>query len=80
MRIGGVRIDQPDWFADAACRGQGPAPFFPEQGQESATARQRCEHCPVVEPCLTYAIADPNLLGIWGGTNEYQRDEIRSKQ
>lgn len=79
MRIGAVRIDQPAWFDDAACRGSGPAPFFPEQGQPSTKARAACDRCPIVEPCLAYAIADPTLQGIWGGTNEYQRDEIRSK-
>lgn len=80
MRIGGVRIDQPEWFTDGACRNLGPAAFFPEPGQPSTTARRACDRCAVVEQCLAYAIADPNLLGIWGGTNETQRDQIRSKQ
>lgn len=70
--------ERPDWFAQAECRGTGPRKFFPE-GHESA-AHAICQRCPVRVACLDYALDDPTLVGIWGGTNETQRDHLRSKK
>jgi len=75
-----IRIERPDWFVDAACRGDGPSAWFPARGATTQPARLRCADCPVVRACLEYALDDDTLLGIWGGTSEQQRDQIRRRR
>ncbi len=36
-----------------------------------------CFECPYQRRCLEYALKNPELIGIWGGTTEYQRRRIR---
>lgn len=43
-------------------------------------AKAICAKCPYRMQCLEYAINDPSLLGIWGGTTERQRRTIRSEK
>lgn len=67
------------WRSQAACLRLGAAnsEFFPSRGQSGQGTQTRwCDVCPVVEPCLEWAI-DHRVPGVWGGTNEQQRDEIR---
>lgn len=62
------------WSDEAACLGLDPALFHPEKGDEGgiAAARDVCCSCPVIRPCLQYALA--NLEdGVWGGSVERQR-------
>lgn len=40
-------------------------------------ARRLCTGCPVGNACLTYALADPSLEGVWGGTTWEERRQIR---
>ncbi len=47
---------RPAWQARAACRGAGPAAFFPYGGEPTDEARELCGQCPVREPCLAYAM------------------------
>lgn len=57
-------------------------PWFPERGQPVAPVAPGvaiCDTCPVIDDCLTYALADPTLVGTWDGTTETQRIQIRSK-
>ena len=79
MRI--IRIEGPGWFARAACRGQDPAVWVPDPEAKRSTQRQRtiCAGCPVITECLAYATADESLVGIWGGTSEEQRDQLRRR-
>jgi WhiB family redox-sensing transcriptional regulator len=75
-----IRISRPDWFADALCLGTGPSTFFPDQGRNTLAARNTCARCPVVQQCLEHAIDDPSLMGVWGGTTENERDQIRRRR
>lgn len=71
------------WRALARCSGL-TASFFPDP-RTAPTIRQRtaeeakalCERCPVVEPCLDYALANRIEDGVWGGLNEKERAKMR---
>lgn len=67
------------WQEFARCRGEGPQKFFPTTGEDTSEALAMCEECPVRQPCyeLGDAIGAP---GIWGGTTERQRRQIRSRR
>jgi WhiB family redox-sensing transcriptional regulator len=62
----------------AACRGEEPAVFFPVRGGTSTKARAICAVCPVREECLEYALADPEITGVWGMTSEGERRKLRA--
>ena len=64
-------------MAFAACREVPTVLFFIERGGSSAPARAICAACVVRSHCLDYAMADHDLMGIWGGTNERERDRMR---
>lgn len=40
-------------------------------------AKSICGRCPAQTACLTYALADRDLVGVWGGTTEKDRDKLR---
>lgn len=69
-----------EWMAHAACKGSGPEPFFPD-GTEGVPAEvlRLCSGCPVRDECLNYALADPELHGIWAGTSQRQRGRMRKR-
>lgn len=82
-----------DWRAASLCRTAVPiaAPWgpvlvkipadlwHPDQGdsRSAATARRICRSCPVQADCLAYALVHNEPLGIWGGTTERQRRDIK---
>jgi hypothetical protein len=68
---------RPPWMASAVCRGQVTDIWFPSKGQEQEPAKALCEVCPVRQPCLDYALASPDLKGIWGGAGERERVRMR---
>lgn len=68
----------PDFYADALCAQTDPAIFFPDRGGSNQDAKKVCASCPVRTECLTYALADPTLTGVWGGTTTQQRGRIRA--
>ncbi len=80
------------WRDRAACRGANPEIFFlgygPGRGHGrlsktgKARALELCAGCPVVAECLEYALSMPATgdFGIWGGTTEDQRTELRRKR
>jgi WhiB family redox-sensing transcriptional regulator len=70
------------------CASSWPDAFFtddPPEGNNSKRgtysmereAKQTCMECPYRARCLQYALKNPDLVGIWGGTTEYQRKAIR---
>jgi hypothetical protein len=68
------------WVEQAACHHE-PARLFigPKDDSDVHAALSTCQRCPVSQPCLATALnhrveAD---TGIWGGTTEEQRREIR---
>lgn len=40
-------------------------------------AKKTCFSCPYQAACLEYAMSEPDLVGIWGGTTEKQRNAAR---
>jgi WhiB family transcriptional regulator, redox-sensing transcriptional regulator len=71
-------LTRPTWHRHAACRGLGTPSFFPPGGSDPMAATLVCRRCPVREECLEYALAEPRLKGIWGGTSERQRHRLRA--
>jgi WhiB family redox-sensing transcriptional regulator len=73
-----VLFGRPVWQQYGACRGQGTDEFIIGRGGDYDRSRQLCADCPVSKPCLEFALADSDLIGMWGGTSERQRREIRA--
>lgn len=76
-----------DWRSDAAC---GPEmDFFPSVPRGNspadraaydaavAAAKNVCRTCPVILECLTYAIEENEIHGIWGGLTPKERYSLR---
>jgi WhiB family redox-sensing transcriptional regulator len=42
--------------------------------------REMCEACPVRGECLDFALADESITGLWGGTTDAERREIRRRR
>jgi WhiB family redox-sensing transcriptional regulator len=72
---------RPSWHARAACRGIGADRFVIGRGANLATtarAKAVCSGCPVTAECLDFALADPDAVGIWGGTTGQDRRAMRA--
>jgi len=67
----------PSWVVQAACRGMDPAIFLPDDRRPLDAARAVCAGCPVREPCLAEAVADPSIRGVWAGTTFEERVALR---
>jgi WhiB family redox-sensing transcriptional regulator len=72
-----------DWRDLATCRGLDPDLFFPVSTSgasltEIDAARRVCHRCPVLTPCLRWALDLGQVHGIWGGTTEEERRALRS--
>lgn len=63
----------------AVCQSVDSALFFGDgdNGRSSIQAKRICAGCPERLPCLEYALADPGLLGIWGGLTTRERVDMR---
>lgn len=72
---------------DPACAQTDPELFFPQEGLDFAgrniskyvdiaAAKKICNSCPLKLPCLEYALMNVEI-GIWGGTTEEQRKQMR---
>ncbi len=67
----------------AACRGVDISLFYPDSRSMRYRPRIRaiefCKKCEVIQGCLDYALRfEP--LGIWGGTNEVEREILRRQE
>jgi WhiB family redox-sensing transcriptional regulator len=67
------------WQADALCAQTDPEIFFPEKGGSTREAKKICEHCPVRDQCLEYALQNDERFGIWGGLSERERRRLRRR-
>jgi len=63
---------------DRACAGVAPEVFFPRKITPAAVdyAKAHCRRCPVLGPCLAYALLN-DADGIWGGTTAAERQEMQ---
>ena len=69
------------WQSHGACKGSDPDQYFPHpyvSHAQIASIRAMCEACPVRRECADWGIHHEQL-GIWGGTTDRQRREIRRK-
>lgn len=69
------------WQSQGACKGSDPDQYFPHPHVSHAqivSIRAVCEACPVRRECADWGIHHEQL-GIWGGTTDRQRREIRRK-
>ncbi|MBM3827902.1 MAG: WhiB family transcriptional regulator [Actinobacteria bacterium] len=70
------------WRSEAICRDTDPELFFPvgTTGQallQIDRAKQVCNECNVRVSCLEFALETNQDSGIWGGTSEEERRNIR---
>ena len=70
-----------DWRTRGACREENPELFFPvgttgPAPLQEAEAKTVCRRCPVVLPCLEWAMDHENH-GVWGGTTQDERRRLR---
>ena len=70
--------ERTDWRDQAACSGLDPDLFFPVSASGASrtdieAARHICQRCPVMTPCLRWALDLGQVSGIWGGTTEEER-------
>jgi WhiB family transcriptional regulator, redox-sensing transcriptional regulator len=72
------------WQRLASCRGEDSTFFFApsyfekrrEKLAREAVAKRICATCPVLAPCLEFALATREAHGVWGGLNETERRAI----
>src|ERR1019366_4223548 len=64
---------RPEWQRYGACHGEYVETFIPGLGGNFTRARELCGRCPVRQECLVTALADPEVVGLWGGTSQRER-------
>jgi WhiB family transcriptional regulator, redox-sensing transcriptional regulator len=70
------------WPSLGACRDSDPELFFPAARSVTAfvqltLAKNVCARCPVSGECLRFALATGQEYGVWGGTSEEERRQMR---
>lgn len=66
------------WMQSASCAEADPEAFFPENDRTGTfDAKRVCAKCPVIDPCLQYALDHGERYGIWGGHSERERFRLR---
>jgi WhiB family redox-sensing transcriptional regulator len=64
------------WKLAGACRYASTDLFYPASDNDAGPAKAVCESCPVLEPCLEYALTVREPEGIWGGRTFSERRSI----
>lgn len=70
-------IEDQDWHGRALCAQTDPEAFFPEKGGSTRDAKKICTGCEVRSECLSYALANDERFGIWGGLSERERRRLK---
>ena len=70
----------PEWQERALCSQTDPEAFFPEKGGSTREAKKICVGCEVRAECLSYALANDERFGIWGGLSERERRRLRRQR
>src|SRR3546814_14145923 len=68
----------------ASCRDTDPDLFFPVGTtgpaiEQIENAKAVCRECEAQAPCLEYALATNQDSGVWGGTSEEERRQLRKQ-
>ena len=79
-----LTVASAEWRRDAACRDTDPDLFFPVGTtgpaiEQIETAKAVCRECSAQALCLEYAIDTNQDSGIWGGTSEEERRQLRKQ-
>lgn len=67
------------WMDAGLCAQTDPEAFFPDKSGTNTDAKRTCAACDVTAACLAYALDDPSLEGVWGGTSLRERQTMRRK-
>ncbi|MFF7534899.1 WhiB family transcriptional regulator [Streptomyces bobili] len=59
------------------CRTTDPELWFSRSSSERSLAVALCRECPVRRACAQYALDNPELRGVWGGTTAADRRSFR---
>jgi WhiB family redox-sensing transcriptional regulator len=74
------KLADPDdsWVDKAKCHAGDGIKWFPDQGERMQTkiAKEYCFDCQVKAECLSYAMKNEIIHGIWGGKSAYERKII----
>lgn len=65
------------WVDEALCAQVDTEMFFPGQFDSVDPAKRVCQTCPVRLECLQYALQNPDIDGVWGGTSKRERTRMR---
>jgi WhiB family transcriptional regulator, redox-sensing transcriptional regulator len=72
-----LSAEEADWHDRALCAQTDPEAFFPEKGGSTREAKKICTGCEVRSECLSYALANDERFGIWGGLSERERRRLK---
>lgn len=70
----------PAFDGKAACVGEKADRWFPESHGPVTFAKKKCADCEIRIPCLSWAIANDERFGIWGGLTEDERKQLRRRR
>ncbi|AID58891.1 WhiB [Mycobacterium phage Gaia] len=72
-------VTRTSWQAEGACVGIDKPDIFHDDEDDAAQAEAKaiCAICPVWQECLSYAMVNPDLTGIWGCYSEGERYSAR---
>lgn len=65
------------WMDQALCREVDPDLFTSDNTHDSRHAKKICQQCIVRNECLSWAIANPEMQGVLGGTTHRERQKLR---
>lgn len=65
-----LTIDPDLWHPDGEGRGS---------DKQIAKAKEVCLGCPVRRKCAVFAVCNPTLTGVWGGTTFIEREHFRRR-
>lgn len=79
-----LTVASAEWRRQAACQDTDPDLFFPVGTtgpaiEQIETAKAVCRQCAAQAQCLEYAIDTNQDSGIWGGTSEDERRQLRKQ-
>lgn len=65
------------------CQVTDPELWFGTEEDAKATrfrmAKNLCSRCPVIKECATFAIANQEMFGVWGGLDPRERQALRNR-
>jgi WhiB family redox-sensing transcriptional regulator len=79
-----LTLERDDWRDLASCRDTDPDLFFPVGTtgpaiEQIENAKAVCRTCEAQTLCLEYALATNQDSGVWGGTSEEERRQLRKQ-